>query len=186
MNDYHRGEQSLDEEAQQVVAGVDVHHIQRFRPSRFYPMDSRRRGKARSVAGEKVALFVGNLNPVNGLQVLLKAFCRVVEQVPRARLVLVGDGPLRSALKRQVRECNLEEKVTFAGRRPHDEIPLWINSSDVVVLPSLSEGFRSRSGGDGVRKAGCGHRRRGCFGDRAAPQDRLSGKAGGFEAWPNI
>ena len=66
--------------------------------------------------------------------------------------MLVGEGPLRSALKRQVRECNLEEKVTFAGRRPHDEIPLWINSSDVVVLPSLSEGF----GGIVLEAMGCG------------------------------
>jgi len=75
-----------------------------------------------------------------------------VKQVPKARLILVGDGPLRSLLKRQARELDLEEKVTFVGRRPHDEIPLWLNSSDVVVLPSLSEGF----GGVVLEAMGCG------------------------------
>ncbi|PRX41995.1 N-acetyl-alpha-D-glucosaminyl L-malate synthase BshA [Planifilum fimeticola] len=144
----------LMKEAQQVVAGVDVSTIYNgFDPSRFYPMDSKAARKKLEISPEeKVALFVGNLKPVKGLQVLLEAFCRVVKQVPQARLVLVGDGPLRSALKRQVRECDLEERVTFAGRRPHDEIPLWINGSDVVVLPSLSEGF----GGVVLEAMGCG------------------------------
>jgi glycosyltransferase involved in cell wall biosynthesis len=35
----------------------------------------------------------------------------------------------------------LADQVFFAGKRPNAEIPLWMNACDVVVLPSLSEGF---------------------------------------------
>jgi teichuronic acid biosynthesis glycosyltransferase TuaC len=144
----------LMKKSQQVVAGVVGSTIYNgFDPSRFYPIDTKAaRKKLGQSPEEKVVLFVGNLKSVKGLQVLLKAFCRVVKQVPKARLILVGDGPLRSLLKRQARELDLEEKVTFVGRRPHDEIPLWLNSSDVVVLPSLSEGF----GGVVLEAMGCG------------------------------
>jgi teichuronic acid biosynthesis glycosyltransferase TuaC len=144
----------LMKEAQRVVAGVEVSTIYNgFDPSRFYPMDSKTARKRLDMPLEgKVALFVGNLKPVKGLHVLLEAFSQVVNQVPEARLVLVGDGPLRSALMGQARESGLEGKVAFVGRRPPDEIPLWINASDVLVLPSISEGF----GAVVLEAMGCG------------------------------
>jgi glycosyltransferase involved in cell wall biosynthesis len=70
-------------------------------------------------------LYVGNLLPVKGPTVLAWA----ADQMQDVEVVFVGSGP---------------EKIT-AGRcveaRPHEEIPLWMNSSDVLCLPSLNEGL---------------------------------------------
>lgn len=67
----------------------------------------------------KRVLYVGNLLPVKGPTVLAQA--RV-----DAEVIFVGTGP---------------EPVKSVGARPHDEIPVWMNASDVLCLPSLNEGM---------------------------------------------
>ena len=80
-----------------------------------------------------IALFVGLLAHVKGIEILLQA----VETVEDADLlcVLVGDGPLRERLEQQA-----GDKVLFVGQRPREEIADWLNAADVLVLPSFSEG----------------------------------------------
>jgi glycosyltransferase involved in cell wall biosynthesis len=70
----------------------------------------------------KRVLFVGNLLPVKGPGVLARA------QVD-AEVIFVGSGPEKIVAGRCV------------GARPHDEIPVWMNASDVLCLPSLNEGM---------------------------------------------
>jgi len=70
-------------------------------------------------------LFVGNLLPVKGPNVLARA----AEELQDVDVIFVGNGP---------------EKITAGrcvGARPHEEIPLWMNASDVLCLPSLNEGL---------------------------------------------
>jgi glycosyltransferase involved in cell wall biosynthesis len=73
----------------------------------------------------KRVLYVGNLLPVKGPTVLSRA----AEQLKEADVIFVGAGT---------------EKITAGrcvGARPHVEIPLWMNASDVLCLPSLNEGM---------------------------------------------
>ena len=85
-----------------------------------------------------IILFIGLLAPVKGLDILLQAVPLLQEEKPL--FLLVGDGPLRAELQRQVEAENMQGQVLFIGARPTAEIPLWLNAADILVLPSYSEG----------------------------------------------
>lgn len=90
---------------------------------------------------EKVILFVGSLRPVKGVNYLIQAMETIKKGVPKARLMLVGDGPDRETLEGLARELHLADSMSFIGRMPNERIPEYMAASDVFVLPSLSEGF---------------------------------------------
>jgi len=90
---------------------------------------------------KKIILNVaGMYSPIKGHEFLIKAFSKVLQKQENALLVLVGDGKLRPKIENLISRLNLNDYVILAGARPHDEIPLWMNSADLFVLPSLSEG----------------------------------------------
>jgi glycosyltransferase involved in cell wall biosynthesis len=86
--------------------------------------------------GGPLVLFVGNLVPVKGVDVLIDACARL----PGVRAALIGDGPLRSTLQRQVDRLGLTGRVRLLGPRPLADLPEWYRAADVFVLPSYSEG----------------------------------------------
>lgn len=83
-------------------------------------------------------LFVGNLVPVKGVDVLVQALAALPDAT---RLVLVGDGPERTRLTRLAARAGMADRVVFAGVRPHGEIAYWMQAADVLCLPSRSEGM---------------------------------------------
>jgi glycosyltransferase involved in cell wall biosynthesis len=88
------------------------------------------------------APVVGNvaaLVPHKGQRHLVDAAHLVVQQVPDARFVIAGEGELRSALERQIREHHLEKHVLLAGFRP-DVLSLH-KAFDIFVMSSVSEGL---------------------------------------------
>ncbi len=100
-------------------------------------------GKLRSElglgAGERVIGVVARLSPEKGHRHLLEAVRLVLQAEPKTRVLLVGDGPLRTALEGEVRALGLEGSVVFAGfRRDMPEVYAII---DIVVSASLREGF---------------------------------------------
>jgi len=64
---------------------------------------------------------------------------KVVEQVPQARFLLVGDGPLRPEIEARVERAGLESKFVFAGWR--QDVPRVLTAMDVFLFPSLWEGL---------------------------------------------
>jgi len=88
----------------------------------------------------RVLLNVANLVPVKGHEHLILAMGEVVKHRGDVLLVIVGDGPKRRALEKLARRMGLEHYVWFVGRRPHKEVPLWMNAADLFLLPSLDEG----------------------------------------------
>ncbi|HZW30478.1 MAG TPA: glycosyltransferase family 4 protein [Isosphaeraceae bacterium] len=87
-----------------------------------------------------VVLFIGNLLPVKGLEVLIDAFARLAGQGVDFHGLLIGRGPLRSRLEARVRRLGLDGRVKLLGSRPHDQLPDWYRAADLFVLPSYSEG----------------------------------------------
>ena len=83
--------------------------------------------------------IIARLNPQKGHTYLLAAFAEVVESLPEARLLIVGDGNLRGDLERQTRELRITRRVTFTGWR--DDIRRTMADLDLLILPSLWEGF---------------------------------------------
>lgn len=82
-----------------------------------------------------VLLHVGRLAPEKNLALAVRAFREVQVRQPHARLVLVGDGPLRPQLERD------HPDLVFAGTRLGDDLARHYASADLFVFPSLSETF---------------------------------------------
>jgi glycosyltransferase involved in cell wall biosynthesis len=88
------------------------------------------------------APIVGNvaaLVPHKGQRHLIEAAALVVRKVPDARFVIAGEGELRPALERQIKEHRLEKHVLLAGFRP-DVLSLH-KAFDVFVMSSITEGL---------------------------------------------
>ena len=83
--------------------------------------------------------IVARLDPIKNLPVLIDAMQQLHRQHPQARLLIIGDGPLREALTRQVATNGLDPVVQFLGTR-HD-VPDLLSALDLLVLPSSSEGL---------------------------------------------
>jgi glycosyltransferase involved in cell wall biosynthesis len=82
---------------------------------------------------------VANFRTEKGHRYLLEAAVLVRQSLPDARFVLVGHGPLEDALRRQVRQMQLEPNVIFTGTR--NDAPRLTASFDVFALPSVYEGL---------------------------------------------
>jgi glycosyltransferase involved in cell wall biosynthesis len=81
----------------------------------------------------------GRLVQQTGVDVLLAAFPRVQARHPTARLLIVGDGPLRATLEAQAAALGLGEAVIFTGWR--DDARALMPACDAVGVPSRWEGF---------------------------------------------
>jgi glycosyltransferase involved in cell wall biosynthesis len=77
-------------------------------------------------------LFAGKFIPKKRVMDLLEA----AAEVPEARLVLVGDGPLRPQLEERARRPDLKGRVEFAGFKNQQELPAYLAGADCLVLPS--------------------------------------------------
>ena len=86
----------------------------------------------RSHYGEgPLLLFVGVLRYYKGLSYLLEA----MPKIP-ARLLIVGEGPMRESLLAQAGALRLGDKVIFAGRVADEDLPAYYQAADLFVLPA--------------------------------------------------
>lgn len=100
---------------------------------------ARRRALGIDDPDEIVIGCVANYSPVKRHDLLIEAFAALPDPGRPLRLVLVGDGPLRPALERQIRELGLEERVRLHGLELDPE-PLYA-AFDIVVQASNREGL---------------------------------------------
>ena len=119
-----------------ISNGVDV--------DRFRPSTAGQRAAARQCLGlceqDVVIGCVANLfKEVKGHAVLVDAFARVVGQRPRAKLMLVGYGPLDAAIRRQAGERGILDRIIFTGQR--EDVASLLSAMDVYACPSFSEGM---------------------------------------------
>lgn len=84
---------------------------------------------------------IGRLVEQKGQMVLIKAMARVRDQVPDVRVSLVGDGPMRAALERAIRDLNLQDHVTLAGWLDEAGVLRELNAAHGLVMPSFAEGL---------------------------------------------
>lgn len=90
-------------------------------------------------AEELRMIYVGNIVPVKGWDLLLEALRSYVDNVsPRIRLTLAGSGD-EIGLVRMIDDLELGDHVDFIGRQPHDKIPELISQNHFLVLPSRTD-----------------------------------------------
>lgn len=89
---------------------------------------------------KKVILAIGNLVKIKGHRYLIESMQKVVNNRKDVVCYIIGEGKLRGKLQKMINNLELDEYVKLVGRKPHNEIPLWLNASDLFVMPSLGEG----------------------------------------------
>ena len=87
---------------------------------------------------DAIATHVSNFRSVKRVELVVEIFRRIRTKV-RARLVMVGDGPDRPAVERQVHDAGLTDVVDFVGEQ--QDIVSWLSVADLFLLPSAQESF---------------------------------------------
>jgi glycosyltransferase involved in cell wall biosynthesis len=82
-----------------------------------------------------VAIFVSRLAMEKNVSLAISAFRAIKQKLPNAKMVFVGDGPMRKQLEASCPE------VIFAGVRKHEELAAHYASGDLFLFPSLTETF---------------------------------------------
>jgi glycosyltransferase involved in cell wall biosynthesis len=90
---------------------------------------------------EPLIIFIGNLIPLKGPDVLVEACARLARQGLSFSCCLIGQGSLRAWLAEEITRLGLGERVRLVGVLSHAQLPDWFRSADVVALPSHSEGI---------------------------------------------
>lgn len=90
------------------------------------------------LSGSTVIGFIGSFYAYEGLDLLVEALPRILARRPAVKLLLVGGGPQDAALKAQVADLGLQDKVVFTGRVPHDEVQRYYDLVDVLAYPRHS------------------------------------------------
>jgi len=88
--------------------------------------------------GEKIVVHVSNFRLVKRVPDVIRVFHEIGKKVP-ATLLLVGDGPDRSACELLVRELKIQDHVRFLGKQ-QELVPI-LSASDLMLMPSQSESF---------------------------------------------
>jgi glycosyltransferase involved in cell wall biosynthesis len=114
-------------DVQLIPNGVD---ITRFEPAH---VDTSTGGQ------EKIVICVSKLRYEKGIDVLLQAWQLVYQQIPQARLIIVGSGYLQPQLECIARELGIANSVEFAGLQ--NDIPAQLHRGCIAVLPSRWEGM---------------------------------------------
>ena len=101
--------------------------------------DARTTARARfAKPGEAILLHLSNFRPVKRVVDVVKVFSQVVREVP-AQLVLVGDGPDRSAAEWLAHDLKINDKVHFLGKQ--DRVNELLPLADLMLMPSALESF---------------------------------------------
>jgi len=107
--------------------------------SMYHDLEPQRVCAALGLEDAEVLLYVGRLAEEKNLDLLLRAFARIVAARPQARLVLVGKGPHERGLRCAAQKLGLGERVIFTGPIPHGEVPHYAATADLFVFPSMTE-----------------------------------------------
>lgn len=107
---------------------------------RFDPDNARRIRDELSIGPDALVIgHVGRFSPQKNHGFLIEVFAEILKRKPEARLLLVGDGNLRSQIEHQVKVLGLENDVIFTGVR--SDVPELMQAMDIFLFPSLYEGL---------------------------------------------
>lgn len=112
-----------------------------FGPGKFRRERTDSRRRLGLEAGDVAGIFTGRLIVHKGVRYLIEALPAVLKEHSRFRLLLVGDGPLKSELQSQASSLGVSHAVQFLGPASFLEIPGLLACADLFVLPSINEGM---------------------------------------------
>ncbi|MHA1755964.1 MAG: glycosyltransferase family 4 protein [Promethearchaeota archaeon] len=87
-----------------------------------------------------IVSYIGAIDYHRGIHIFIKGFSQFQKNAPDALLVIVGGGKILNDLKFLTQQLNIESKVIFLGKQPHEDLPTYITSSQVGCIPHLKTG----------------------------------------------
>jgi glycosyltransferase involved in cell wall biosynthesis len=99
------------------------------------PVAPARLAQLRTELGSPLVTFVGRFEEDKGLEYLLRASAAVAHD---HCIILIGKGPLEAELRTLAAELGIADRVRFPGYVAQDDLPAYLQASDVVVLPSVT------------------------------------------------
>jgi D-inositol-3-phosphate glycosyltransferase len=110
----------------------------------FQPVDRESARQRLGLAGDRIILFVGRIEPLKGVEQLLKAM-PYLQNITGLRLAIIGGDEYSQyeieKLQKLSGELNIADSVIFQGMVKHDELPYFYSAADVCVVPSYYESF---------------------------------------------
>jgi len=94
-----------------------------------------------AISGDPAILFVGRLVEGKRPRDAVSALAELSERRPGARLSVVGDGPLDTAVREQAEASGVRDAVSLVGQLEYDEMPAVYRAADALLLPSRAEGL---------------------------------------------
>lgn len=91
--------------------------------------------------GRQIILSVGNLIPIKGHDVLIRAVASLAAQFPLLTLEIIGDGPERGRLQALAQQLQIGDRVCFLGRRSRRQVASAMQRCALFALPSRYEGL---------------------------------------------
>jgi len=119
-----------------VPCGVDL--------EAFRPLDKAEVRRRLGFAEEPIVLFVGRIEPLKGIDILVRAVAQVSEDIRFCLVVVGGDASAeaeKAELRRLAEELGISQRVAFLDAVDHSLLPLYYNAADVCVVPSYYESF---------------------------------------------
>jgi D-inositol-3-phosphate glycosyltransferase len=119
-----------------IPLGVDM--------DRFRPAAKQAARETLGLKDERIVLFVGRIEPLKGVDILINAAAMLESDVDCSVLIVGGDEasqPEVEALQGLARQRGIEHRVAFVGAVDHEKLPLYYNAADVCVVPSHYESF---------------------------------------------
>ncbi len=105
-------------------------------PSSFAPLKEERTFQPPFTIG-----VVSRLESIKGMDLVVPAYHHIRELFPETKLLVVGDGSLKSTMQQQAKELHCDKGIEWAGRQSQESLPAWYQRMDIVLMPSRSEGF---------------------------------------------
>jgi len=109
-----------------VLCGLDHQKYRNLRLSRF---------------DRPTIVHLGRLRKYKSVEIAMRAMRIILESVPDARLVIIGDGPHKPALRREMERLDLNGAVEFRGYMQAEELVKFLNRSHLLINPSPKEGW---------------------------------------------
>jgi D-inositol-3-phosphate glycosyltransferase len=94
--------------------------------------------------GERIILFVGRIEPLKGIDILIGAAAQLHEDENFRVLIVGGDDSAErqiEELRAQAEQLDVDHHISFVGAVDHEQLPLYYNAADVCVVPSFYESF---------------------------------------------
>jgi L-malate glycosyltransferase len=117
-----------------VIGGIDKY--------KFYPAEKNLAllDSLSISQNEPVIISTRTLEPIYDVATLIKAAPLILSEIPTAKFIIIGKGKLECYLRKIATNLHVDRNIVFTGWIPHDELPVYLSSSDIYISTSLSDG----------------------------------------------